>query len=761
VIDAALQAEAEGRIAEAVNILQGSADRFSKDGRKAPREIVAHLARLHCLNGRFNAVEKCVRSGLADFPHDFDLTNMLGIALWKQGCFDEALVVCERASCLRPDDAQPIATLAHIFAEKQNLNRALDLFAKARQLDPKNREYLRLIATLNARLGRHVLAVDQFSQACRLHGDEIANWLSWAKVETEVERHAEALAVLEQGLQTLPGNEALLDAKAIVLRRAGRFQHATAFLRNYLEQNPEAAWAHHQLAHTLARSDRSTANIHFGRAADLSPRNQTFLIDCADSFNRTRGATEASNIQQAFMYAERAHYLGELQPRNSAIAAGIFRRVGRFDLEEQLKDFRSIGSNWAHDGYHFALHTSLPRVETTADRYALVRLHRQWGDATIRKAEIRPLFRNPRKLQKKLRVGFLSADLRNHPVSYFALPLFDYYDQESFELFCYSTSYFAADDVQRHIVSKVHAFREVADASDRAIAQVIANDALDILFELGAGTDMNKVEVLAYKPAPIQVSWLGYPHSVGLSTIDYIVTDPYTSPPDSGLNLEKPFALPHTWVSFHHLGLSGNGEIASEIPQDRNGYLTFGTANNPFKYTRGLVDEWARIVANVKESRFLFVRPEAGTAVFRNSIRKIFAEHGISPDRVQFQCVRGNHLRWYNQIDISLDTFPQTGGTTTCESLWMGVPVITLVGEAFFERISYSNLSNCGLFDLCTFSRDEYHARAISLANDPARRRNLKQNLRRQIGEFPLGNPIEFTRRFYELIKRTVPLRST
>jgi predicted O-linked N-acetylglucosamine transferase (SPINDLY family) len=137
-------------------------------------------------------------------------------------------------------------------------------------------------------------------------------------------------------------------------------------------------------------------------------------------------------------------------------------------------------------------------------------------------------------------------------------------------------------------------------------------------------------------------------------------------------------------------------------------------------------------------------------------MRKIFAERGVSPDRIKFQCVRGNHLPWYNEIDISLDTFPQTGGTTTCESLWMGVPVVTLVGDTFFERISYSNLSNCGLYDLCTFSRQEYRDKAIGLAHDLPRRRYLKKNLRQQISSLPLGNPSEFVRRFYDLTKSVI-----
>ena len=209
---------------------------------------------------------------------------------------------------------------------------------------------------------------------------------------------------------------------------------------------------------------------------------------------------------------------------------------------------------------------------------------------------------------------------------------------------------------------------------------MIADDDLDILFELGGTTYLNKLEVMAWKPAPIQVSWLGYPHSCGLSAIDGILVDPYLKPRDPTLLIEQPFQLAHSWVTLGAHGFNKSKHIVSSLPEERNCRITFGTMNNPAKYTRATLATWAEIVARVEGSRFLFVRPESGTPAFRQSMTRIFAQYGVSPDRLQFMAVRGTHLQHYNEIDISLDTFPQTGGTTTCECLWMGVPVVTLVG---------------------------------------------------------------------------------
>jgi predicted O-linked N-acetylglucosamine transferase (SPINDLY family) len=168
---------------------------------------------------------------------------------------------------------------------------------------------------------------------------------------------------------------------------------------------------------------------------------------------------------------------------------------------------------------------------------------------------------------------------------------------------------------------------------------------------------------------------------------------------------------------------------------------------------------WARVLQAVPNSRFLFVRPEGGTRAFRENMQAIFASEGVAPERVRFEAVRGRHLPFYNEIDIALDTFPLTGGTTTCETLWMGVPVVSLVGEAFFERLSYSILNNAGLGDLVATNVDDYVATAVRLAGDPARRMLLRATLRDELKKSPLGDRQQFARDFYDLIYATVQAR--
>ena len=192
------------------------------------------------------------------------------------------------------------------------------------------------------------------------------------------------------------------------------------------------------------------------------------------------------------------------------------------------------------------------------------------------------------------------------------------------------------------------------------------------------------------------------------------------------------------------------------MPEERAGHLTFGTANNPYKFSAELVALWAKAMTQVPDSRFLLIRPEGGSAAFRKNIGDAFEEHGVAAGRIDFEPVRGTHLPHYNRIDIALDSCPHTGGTTTCESLWMGVPTVTLIGPSFFERLSYSNLSNAGLGDLCARTREQYVEIAAKLAADRPRRAALRQGLRAQIRAHPLGQAQRWVRNFEDAAARAV-----
>jgi predicted O-linked N-acetylglucosamine transferase (SPINDLY family) len=568
----------------------------------------------------------------------------------------------------------------------------------------------------------------------------------------------QALADLDTALQKQPGDPELLLIKSQMLRLTGHAREAGAMLRELLAQAPDNADVHLAFADALlAEEKREAANGHYARALALRPDDSNIEGKFCWSLLNSRYGNEAAHIAEAAAIARRMVARGVVHPSSAHAVQSALLRVADLDtlaaFDALFPDRRVLLDYWVRRNVVGALHAQLGRVQTMQDRLTLVDCHRQWGE----RYEIKPIPLRPRPTRRgaRIRVGFVSSDLRHHPVTYFALPIFDHYDRDRFELFAYSFNPSPPDAVQREIAGKIAGFRSLPNLPELDIAQRIAEDRLDILFELGGSTHLNRLEVMAHQPAPIQVSWLGYPHSSGLSRISYILVDPYLKPPDPRMLLERPFEMPSSWVTLGRLGFADQPILAG-VPEDRAGRLTFGTMNNPYKFSPEAIALWARVLHRVPGSRFLMVRPESGVVLFRENVARAFARHGIAADRLAHAAIRGRHMAYYNEIDIALDTLPQTGGTTTCEALWMGVPTVSLVGPAFFERLSFSNLANAGLRDLAVDTPDAYVNAAVALAADAGRRRALRLGLRDTMRRSPIGDTAGWVRDFEALTLRTL-----
>jgi predicted O-linked N-acetylglucosamine transferase (SPINDLY family) len=719
--------------------------------------VLRRLTALLFRQQRFQDTVKWAKAGLEKFPKDFDMWNVLGVAERRLRRFPEALAALDKAQKLAPKSLMPVVNKINLFHDQGDGKSALPLALRLVREEPRNAEFHRLVALAYRHQGELEKSAAKLEAALKLKPDLIDAWLDRTSIATALQHHEEAVAIIDRALQAVPDHPRLLETKTILLRRAGRMSDAEAFLRGLIEQKPDAGWAHYQLGRTISDRDRKLANEHFRKAVELEPANATFAFALAESLDRSRFGDEGQNIQEAYDLICKLLALGPPRRNHVQTARQICLRVAAHEKLPAFGAFGELGREWARNGNHAAFLQHLGRVETPEDRLELVHQHRMWGDGVLAQARRNPVAYPAPRSPGKIRLGFMSSDLRAHPVAYFAMPVFEFVDRERFEVYCYSYYTGAnADAHQQYIMSRSNLFRWVPSVSDRDAAQMIANDQLDILFELGGSTHMNKLEVMAYRPAPIQASWLGYPHSAGLSTIDYLLTDPFITPTRPGMLIEQPLVMPKTWISLGTNAFRETEVVNPQTPEERNGYITFGTANNPHKYGPEMLRVWARTVAAVPGSQFLFVRPEGGASSFRENLRSAFAREGVEPDRVKFAAVRGAHLPYYNEIDIALDTFPLTGGTTTCETLWMGVPVVAKVGDAFFERLSYSILNNAGLGDLVGRDEAEFVDIAMRLAADPARRKDLRANLRERLKASPLGQREVFARDFYDLMARTV-----
>jgi predicted O-linked N-acetylglucosamine transferase (SPINDLY family) len=358
----------------------------------------------------------------------------------------------------------------------------------------------------------------------------------------------------------------------------------------------------------------------------------------------------------------------------------------------------------------------------------------------------------------KLRVGILSSDLYSHAVARFLTPLMRDYDRDRLEIYCYTPNRRPQDPIQQLFMDSVDEFSFIDNLTHREVAENIQADDVDILLELNGFTKESRIAATAYKPAPVQMSWLGYPFTCGLEAIDYVIMDRFVVPAVEDFLVEEPLVMPEGWICF---GEFPDAEIAQGIPADRNGRVTFGTLNNPYKFTPEMIALWAKVMNQVPGSRFLLVRAQASSQNLRKNLAKEFAKQGISADRlfvVDNKQENKSHLSYYNDIDISLDTFPLTGGTTTCEATWMGVPVVTLVGESFHQRISYSDLMHCGLEELCTFTPEDYVKKAVALAGDRDKLLAWRHGLRQVMRQSPLCDEERFVFQFQDMLEQVAEL---
>lgn len=349
-------------------------------------------------------------------------------------------------------------------------------------------------------------------------------------------------------------------------------------------------------------------------------------------------------------------------------------------------------------------------------------------------------FRNARDPDRRLRVGYVSGDFSFHPVSLFFVPVLERHDRSAYEVHCYSVAD-KVDDVTRQISARADVWREFGSRSRAELAETINRDMIDVLIDLSGHTGIFALDVFAMRPAPVQATWLGYMNTTGLTRIGYRLCDAYTDPPGHAerLHTEIPVRLPDgQWCYRPSLSV----EPAPEPPVKKNGFVTFGSFNQVSKLSPAAHKLWAEILRRLPDSRLVIASVPEGYA--KDSLLRSLA--GVSPSRVTFlpYVALDEYFRRFNAADIALDSMPYSGCSTTVDTLWMGVPVITLAGTTSVSRSTGSILSVLGLSEWIASSPDEYVQLAVKLAQDSPAVCGLR--LRERMQASPLMDEVRFTR---------------
>lgn len=534
-------------------------------------------------------------------------------------------------------------------------------------------------------------------------------------------RLAEAEQSYRRILQQHPEHSDSLHLLGVIALQTGHPEPALELIRRAVAQRPDAAVYRNNLGQVLERlGRRDEARAEYEAAIERDP-------DYAEAFN---------NLGYVLALDDR---LGEAEADyRKAIALDAGYAEPHTNLGNVLKDRGELDEAIAEYRRAVELRPDLPALYSNLlltlhyhPGYSpedLAREHRAWAERYVAPlaGERRPLA-NDADPDRRLRIGYVSADFREHPVARFMLPLLERHERQRTEVFVYA-------DVTRPDAMtdelRVHAdvWRDISALSDAAVAKAVREDAIDILVDLAAHSARNRLLVFARKPAPVQVTYLGYCSTTGVDAIDYRLTDRSLDPPDSDLRhyTERSVWLPDCYWCYPAPTLPED-----EMPLARRepGTPTFGCLNNFAKVTPQTLRLWAELLERVPEAR-LIVHGRAG--IHNERVQSVLGAAGIEAERII--CIGSqryeDYLSTYREIDVALDPFPFAGGTTTCDALWMGVPVVTLVGRTAVSRGGMSLLTHVGLDDLVARTEDEYVAFAARLIHDCDRLATLRHELR-------------------------------
>jgi predicted O-linked N-acetylglucosamine transferase (SPINDLY family) len=383
----------------------------------------------------------------------------------------------------------------------------------------------------------------------------------------------------------------------------------------------------------------------------------------------------------------------------------------------------------------------------STDPLDLLAESRKWDHVHARQfARFVQPHRNNRDPDRRLRVGYLSADFRSHAVSRFVLPMIESHDKKLFEVFCYSNVR-QPDAVTAKYQSCVAGWRDILQRSDEQAAGQIRQDQIDILVDLSGHTTDNRLLIFARKPAPVQVNYQGYPASTGMETIEYRITDGFADPPGmtESHHTETLVRLdPTNWCYWP----AEDAPPVGGLPALSSKSITFASFNNFSKLNDPLFELWMQILESVPNSRLIIKAKALSSATARTRVLGHMAKHGISLERVEMigWLPNAEHIRLFNRVDIALESHPYHGTTTTCDNLWMGVPVVTLAGRTHVSRVGVSLLNNIGLPELIADSPDGYVQIAAGLASDLSRLAELRRTLRQRMQDSVLVDSRRFAR---------------
>ncbi len=603
-----------------------------------------------------------------------------------------------------PDDIDALHLLGVLFHQMGDYDSAIRYIKKALKVDPGFAEAYNSLGNVVRSRGLIDEAETYYQKALQIDPNLAIAYNNLGNIYSEKNLFDKAIFYLRKALQINPNFAEANSNLAKVLDEIEHFDEAITYCRKAIQINPNYAEAYYNLGTILLhKAQLSEAQTCYQKALERKPLFAAVFNNLGEAFKDKGQQNEAEQCYKRAL---------------------------------QLKHEQPVYSNLLFIMNYNSSHNP-QRIFSEHLLFA-----KQFAEPLF--SEL-PSYTNAPVPTRQLKIGYVSPDFRKHAVAYFSEPAIAAHNREHFEVFCYSNS-LKHDEVTKRFQEHADQWRNIVGMSDEEVAALIRKDRVDILIDLAGHTANNRMLVFARKPVPIQISWLGYLATTGLSTMDYKIGDYYTDPPGKTEQFytEKLLRLPESFLCY--LPDKDSPDV-EPLPALSKGHITFGSFNNFAKVTSEVFTLWANILNELPDARLILKGKSFHDKSTCNYAINVFTRKGVSAERVILQSSdpAPKHLESYNLVDIGLDTFPFNGAATTCEALWMGAPVITVAGTAYYSRVGVSLLSNVGLSELVAKTYDEYISMAVDLANDLKKLQSLRESLRDMMRRSPLCDAKRFT----------------
>ncbi|NBR48353.1 hypothetical protein EBU02_05825 [bacterium] len=620
------------------------------------------------------------------------------------------------------------------------------IYSKVRRECPKDFDAWYLSGAMAFQRGGHLEeAVGLLQKARKLNSDSVECRMFLGMALADLKRFTEAEPHLIRALKKSPHMPEMWENLARCQKAMGLPHAALESLEKFTELQPSNSHAHELLGELVALVNGfAAAEPHFRKATEIDPRFAIAWSNLGLSLLEKSG-----HISEGMDCFDKALQLDPfLVAASSARALGLQRL---YKTEESLDLYNSILWMEPQNTQVLSARNMLLNYLPRQDRQSVFEAHKEFG--SLFPQQENEVFFNPKEPEKKLRVGFISPDLRHHSVSFFLKPLLQNLDSSRVQTLLYHCHHIE-DSTSDTLRKLAHKWTNLNSVEDDAAAELIRKDAPDILVDLAGHSAMNRLPLLARGLAPVQISYLGYPNTTGLSNITHRLVDELTDPcgEADAFNTEKLIRFsPCAWA------YEAPADAPSPAMPEAASPITFGSFNNFLKVTDDTLRIWARLLASLPGARLLIKSPYLEDNDVRKSVLERLTLAGISEDHVEIMGFFDSpldHLAAYNRVDVALDTFPYNGTTTTCEALWMGVPVVSLIGDRHASRVGLSLLTAIGHSDWAAENEETYIEKSVALAQDRSLRLHLRDSLRAKVAASILCDSKDQAHRFENALRQ-------